>query len=267
MELIILILGIIVLGFGTIPLLGIITIIPSIICIVLGVRYIKKERKTKKVVVGFISSILSLIFTIIYMVLFAIKLEDLILYDFFVNIAIVFVLGIILCYKASRMLNLDKLKKETILQNPFYVRHITGLDIGLDILCTITFTNLNIVISRIKDNKTLKVFNIRNDKVLSVEEDTIVERRLASGDAVGNALLGGILLGSTGAIVGAISGSTVRNVKKDIDVIKIKYMDFNGNKKLILFSCEDKRSYNKFIKKYNKYILKRENFEIEKIEL
>ena len=119
MELIILILGIIVLGFGTIPLLGIITIIPSIICIVLGVRYIKKERKTKKVVVGFISSILSLIFTIIYMVLFAIKLEDLILYDFFVNIAIVFVLGIILCYKASRMLNLDKLKKETILQNPF----------------------------------------------------------------------------------------------------------------------------------------------------
>ncbi len=267
-----LILGIISLAFGLIPILGIITIIPAIISIVLGIVDIvntskKNENKARKVIVGLTSSILSLLFTFVYIILFLIGLEDFALFVFIFGIILTFILGMILCYKVAPILNLERLKKETILQPKFYIRHIAGLDLSNDSLCTITFTNLKIVINQVKGNKVLKTYSINNEKILAITEDTIVEKRLVSGDSVGNALLGGLLFGNTGAIVGAISGNTIQDIKQDLDVIKIKYKNLNGEEKLILLSCEDKLSYNKFIKNYNKYILKKEYNKIENIEL
>lgn len=267
MDILIIILGIISLGIGMIPLLGIIVLIPAIVNAVIGGIKLSKEPKNMKIVIGWIASMLSIYLTIIYIVLFFCDLADLSLVVFFGSCLLVFILGMIICYKIATIRNLDKLKQEVVLQQPFFIRHIAGLDIGNDVLCTLSFTNLKIVINRIKDNKVLKVYNIKNEKVLEVEEDTIVEKQLASGDVIGNALLGGLIFGSVGAIVGATAGNTISSVKQDLDVIKIKYIDSKGEEKLILFSCEDKNSYNKFIKQYNKYILKKHNKKIESVEL
>lgn len=180
------------------------------------------------------------------------------------NVAII--IGIFIYYKISPIYNMKKLNKETVLLNPFYCRHIIGLDISDNALCTIYFTNENIVISQVKDKRILKSFSIANNKVLAVDEDTIVEKKLISGDSIGNALLGGLLFGGIGAVVGATSGNNVQDIKQDIDVIKIKYSS-DTEDKCILLSCEDTFMYKKFIKQYNKFILKVTNKEIENVKL
>ena len=162
--------------------------------------------------------------------------------------------------------NNDKPEKEIVIYKPFLVRHIAGLDINSNSLCNISFTNKRIIINQIKDDKILKTFSISNNKVDKLAEDTIVENKLISGDSIGNALLGGLLFGSVGAIVGATSGTSIKSIKCDIDVLKIIY-NSNNVEKCILLSSEDKFNYNGFIKSYNKRILEQENLEIENIEL
>lgn len=181
---------------------------------------------------------------------------------------VLFIVFIILaiCDKHKPIRNIEKLKKETNLYKPFFVRHISGLALNYDVVCQIYFTNYKIVINQIQNGKVLKTFWIDNSKVFSLDEDTIVEKKLVSGDAVGNAIIGGILFGSVGAMVGAASGNSIKDVKQSIDVIKIKYKT-NNEEKYIILSCEDKINYEKFINSYNQYILKITNKEMEKIEL
>lgn len=181
---------------------------------------------------------------------------------------ILFIVFIILaiCDKHKPIRNIEKLKKETNLYKPFFVRHISGLSLNYDVVCQIYFTNKKIVINQIQNGKILKSFYIDNSKVFALEEDTIVEKKLISGDVVGNALLGGVLFGSVGAIVGAASGNSIKDVKQSIDVIKIKYTS-NEEEKYIMLSCEDMINYRKFIDLYNQYILKVTDKKLKTVEL
>lgn len=242
-----------------IPAFGFFSIIFAPVSIIIGVISHKKEKKT---VIAISLAILSVFISLVIN-------TDVSSAFLFLGASIslsLYGLLMLLLHKKNPFLNIDKLKKETVLYKPFYIRHIAGLGLSNDSLCTISFTNKKIIINQVKDNKILKKFTIDNTIVMSVDEDTIVEKRLISGDSIGNAVLGGLLFGSIGAIVGAASGNNIMDIKQDLDVLKIKYCS-NGEEKCVLLLCEDKYNYDKFISLYNKFILKLENKEIENVEL
>ena len=93
-------------------------------------------------------------------------------------------------------------------------------------MCTLSFTNLNIVIKMIKDKKVFEKYAIRNEKVLAVEEEI------------------------------------ANSKEKNLNVMKIRYID-SAEEKEILLSCKDRNDYKRFIRLYNQYILKNSISKIE----
>lgn len=226
MDIFIIAIGIISLVASLTPFLGTISIIPAIIIVIIGGIQLIKGSKNKNIVIGFVASILAIILTIIYQVIFYYDRVDLTLNVFFVSCIVVLVLGIVANYKTNPIRNLDKLKKEVILQYPISIKPISGLEDYQDVVCTLSFTNLNIVIKMIKDKKVFEKYAIRNEKVLAVEEEI------------------------------------VNSKEKNLNVMKIRYID-SAEEKEILLSCKDRNDYKRFIRLYNQYILKNSISKIE----
>lgn len=226
MDIFIIAIGIISLVASLTPFLGTIPIIPAIIIVIIGGIQLIKGSKNKNIVIGFVASILAIILTIIYQVIFYYDRADLTLNVILVSCIVVLVLGIVANYKTNPIRNLDKLKKEVILQYPISIKPISGLDGYQDVVCTLSFTNRNIVIKMIKDKKVFEKYAIRNEKVLAVEKEI------------------------------------ANSKEKNLNVMKIRYID-SAEEKEILLSCKDRNDYKRFIRLYNQYILKNSISKIE----
>lgn len=93
----------------------------------------------------------------------------------------------------------------------------------------------------------IKLLDIHYSQIISVEE--IKGSELKNKSSIGRAVVGGIVLGSLGAIIGGMSGIGTKNMK--IFYLVINYWDIN-NRQQNSISIACKTSSRRFINRLNK---------------
>ena len=155
-------------------------------------------------------------------------------------------------------------QKNVILKKLENCIHIDGIPFlsGKEVLLTLYLDRLTISDIDEKNLYKIKIDNIINLKVKTETEISEMERNVLA-----RAIAGGILFGEIGAIIGAISGVSPRQVKKHHHFLIIDYLSKEGNKKSLIFFYKHRKQILENFKKAIIKEIKKHRPEHKEIEL
>ncbi len=89
---------------------------------------------------------------------------------------------------------------------------------------------------------SLDTYEISKILELSIKVDEVEQHRIQSGDAIGRAVVGGVLFGGAGAVIGAVTADKEQKTIRDVKKISVEFLidDFNKpSKEICIFRAFD----------------------------
>ncbi len=119
---------------------------------------------------------------------------------------------------------------------------------GYDLIKEVSFDDEYLVIKE-KFNKKSPVIKLKLDRITELLETTDTEIKTKSKSVLGRAMIGGVFLGPTGAVIGGLSG-TKDKIKEEIKfLLIINYLDSNSEVQALIFEqLPGRLNLSKFVK-------------------